>query len=408
MLALSVAAPLSAQRYDVGGSVIDMNGITALDMFNYSQTSHNFGTARSMAMGGALTSLGGDMASMSINPAGLGMYRTNEITFTPMVGVAKASTDAASYDSNSSTRFSVPNFGFMFKAYEGTGKVLAVNIGFGYNRIADFNYNSSFYRTGNQSTIAGVFARQLQNSGMGSADFYDSSDRFDWYRIDPAYWGAALGYKVGLINDDKGSWAPDYFGNNPSVGQYTSLESRGAIGEYALSAGMNIDNKLYIGLTLGIQDLYQRRKMYYGEDYAYAEGDHAAGREVQYFNYNQTAIANGTGVNLKFGITYRPIEGLRIGVAVHTPTWYQVDFSYQAAMVSRVLDNSTGQYISPDPDGVTERWDDDGAYSWNFRTPTRLLLGASYTFGQMAIISVDYERDWYNGCLLYTSDAADE
>ena len=250
MLALSVAAPLSAQRYDVGGSVIDMNGITALDMFNYSQTSHNFGTARSMAMGGALTSLGGDMASMSINPAGLGMYRTNEITFTPMVGVAKASTDAASYDSNSSTRFSVPNFGFMFKAYEGTGQVLAVNIGFGYNRIADFNYNSSFYRTGNQSTIAGVFARQLQNSGMGSADFYDSSDRFDWYRIDPAYWGAALGYKVGLINDDKGSWAPDYFGNNPSVGQYTSLESRGAIGEYALSAGMNIDNKLYIGLTL--------------------------------------------------------------------------------------------------------------------------------------------------------------
>lgn len=127
LLALSVAAPLSAQRYDVGGSVIDMNGITALDMFNYSQTSHNFGTARSMAMGGALTSLGGDMASMSINPAGLGMYRTNEITFTPMVGVAKASTDAASYDSNSSTRFSVPNFGFMFKAYEGTGKVLAVN-----------------------------------------------------------------------------------------------------------------------------------------------------------------------------------------------------------------------------------------------------------------------------------------
>ena len=35
--------------------------------------------------------------------------------------------------------------------------------------------------------------------------------------------------------------------------------------------GANIDNKLYIGLTLGIQDLYQRRKMYYGEDYAYAD-----------------------------------------------------------------------------------------------------------------------------------------
>ena len=27
----------------------------------------------------------------------------------------------------------------------------------------------------------------------------------------------------------------------------------------------------------------------------------------------------------------------------------------------------------------------------------RLMFGASYTFGKMAVISVDYERDWYNG-----------
>ena len=151
LMFLAGVGTVSAQRYDIGGSVIDMNGITALDMFNYSQTSHNFGTARSMAMGGALTSLGGDMASMSINPAGLGMYRTNEITLTPMVGVARASTDASPYESNTSTRFSMANFGFIFKAYEGMGKVLAVNIGFGYNRLADFNYNTSFYRGGNQN-----------------------------------------------------------------------------------------------------------------------------------------------------------------------------------------------------------------------------------------------------------------
>ena len=30
-------------------------------------------------------------------------------------------------------------------------------------------------------------------------------------------------------------------------------------------------------------------------------------------------------------------------------------------------------------------------------SPTRLLLGVSYSFADRAVISVDYERDWYNG-----------
>ncbi|MBP3483320.1 MAG: long-chain fatty acid transporter [Alistipes sp.] len=400
LAAAALCGATAQQRWDTGGMVIDPNGVTAMDIFNYSSVSHNFGTARSMAMGGALTSLGGDMSSMAINPAGMGMYRTNDIVLTPMIGVAKSSTsDTSPFGKNSSTRFSIANFGVVLKAYEGTGKVVAVNVGFGYNRMADFNYRTSFSRADNASSIAGVFARQLQNSGMTSNDFYDSQDRFDWWRIDPTYWGAALGYKCGLVDDKSGTapWAPDMFGNAPSVGQYASFESKGSIGEYALSAGMNIDNKVYIGLTLGIQNLYQRRDIYYGEDYAYADGNAPSGREVRWFNYNQTAVVDGTGVNIKFGITYRPIPALRLGVAVHTPTWYALDYKYQGAMMSRVYDNASGTYITPDPDGITEVWRDTGSDSWNFRTPARLLFGASYTFGRFAIISVDYERDWYNG-----------
>ena len=40
---------------------------------------------------------------------------------------------------------------------------------------------------------------------------------------------------------------------------------------------------------------------------------------------------------------------------------------------------------------------DENPDGWSFTTPARLLLGASYTFGSRAILSVDYERDWYNG-----------
>lgn len=40
------------------------------------------GTARFVGMGGAFTSLGGDISSLSQNPAGIGIYRTNEVATT--------------------------------------------------------------------------------------------------------------------------------------------------------------------------------------------------------------------------------------------------------------------------------------------------------------------------------------
>ena len=41
------------------------------------------GTARFVGMGGAFGALGGDFSSISINPAGLGVYRSSEFVFSP-------------------------------------------------------------------------------------------------------------------------------------------------------------------------------------------------------------------------------------------------------------------------------------------------------------------------------------
>src|SRR5665811_755942 len=54
------------------------------DALRYSQVFYG-GTARFMSMGGAFTALGGDMSSLSQNPAGLGVYRSSEITVTPQL-----------------------------------------------------------------------------------------------------------------------------------------------------------------------------------------------------------------------------------------------------------------------------------------------------------------------------------
>ena len=105
-------------------------------------------TARSAAMAGAMTSLGADASSMSINPAGLGMYRTNEVTITPMLSFSRSTTNANGFEGNGTNRFAIGNFGMVAKLRESSTGVTAVNMGFAYNRTADFNYRYSFSNAG--------------------------------------------------------------------------------------------------------------------------------------------------------------------------------------------------------------------------------------------------------------------
>ena len=140
---------------------MDRDIVTPSDLFELSQTTFSLGTARSMAMAGAFTSLGADLTSMAINPAGLGMYRRNEISITPLMSFARAENNAPTFNSNSKNRFSIGNFGFTANVYEGSGPLVSVNIGFGYNRLQDLNYQYSYYTQGNVSSIADVFSAVL-------------------------------------------------------------------------------------------------------------------------------------------------------------------------------------------------------------------------------------------------------
>src|SRR5512137_1600713 len=54
------------------------------DALRYSQIFYT-GTARFMSMGGAFTALGGDMSTLSQNPAGIGVFRSSEISITPQL-----------------------------------------------------------------------------------------------------------------------------------------------------------------------------------------------------------------------------------------------------------------------------------------------------------------------------------
>jgi long-subunit fatty acid transport protein len=110
---------------------------------------------------------------------------------------------------------------------------------------------------------------------------------------------------------------------------------------------------------------------------------------------------DGTGIGAKLGIVIRPIEALRIGLAVHTPTYYSMVYTYSASLSSAALsagDNPYGWdvingYVYADE--YTPILKDHGEDRWDFTSPTRLLAGISYAIGPYAIISADYEYSAY-------------
>lgn len=371
-----------------------------------------YGTARSMAMADAFVSLGGDVASASINPAGLGMFRSSQVTFTPLVTVQRSSSSAAAYKDNGKTRVALADLGLVYNAYNGSGTVTGVSIALGYHRVADLNYRTSYQWTtpfdGKNAgpSLPNLLAGQLTQEGIypdkeGSLGYY--GDRY------PDLWGAMMAYDTGLIypyEDADGSyWDADMIGHNATIGHFFDMESIGSINEFYLAGGLNLGNEFYIGATIGIQSVAQKKHVYYGETYRYKENGSnvpAVNRDGQqlisqadFMNYNQASRISGTGINFKIGAIWRPTQSVRVGVALHTPTYYWLEHEYGGQMATQIYNNDEDKYYHPtaEPGGT---WVDPND-AWQFNTPTRLMFGASYAFGTRGIVSVDYERDWYNG-----------
>ena len=400
-------------NYELGGMVLSNDALSTSDLFTLSQEQFNFGTARSMAMGGAFTSLGADQAAMVLNPAGLGMYRTGEFAITPLVSIAKSETAGTlPYEGDSKTGFSIGNFGGVFNVHEGSGRLLSFNIGLGYTRLADYNYDQSFSyapRAG-RASIADAMALMLEAGNLVP----DQLNGERGWGVDPFFWPAAAGYKSYLLDmNGNGLWYPAEIGYNADIEGGMRLRSRGSMGEFSVAMGGNVDNKWYFGLTIGIRSLERRTDLYYGEAYSYGGGNgydsqtkavdtegNLLPKVMQSMGLAQRMKVEGAGVNIKLGVIYRPIEALRLGFALHTPTFYSLDRYYELAMSTYSIgetsatDPTTHEYTS---DQVSPLLEDNGPNTWDFVTPTRMMFGASYTLGQVAVLSVDYERAWYNG-----------
>ena len=339
---------------------------TDVDALRYSMI--NFGgTARYTAMVVAFGAVGGDFSVLSTNPAGIGVYRKSEFTFTP--SICKGST-ISTYANNKiedfKYNFNFSNFGFVLVKNTDRGSDYEgwkfFNFGFGLNRYNNFHNRVEIEGNNYQSSLMDVYANAAQGSQVDELDNFNTRLAFNTYLID--------------------TLSPtNYFSNVPSGGilQHKSIETRGGMQEMVLSVGANYNNKLFIGGTLGFPYLrYFEQSVYRESD----NGDTLAGFDS--FKINEDLSTTGSGVNFKFGLMYVAVDEdmlkVKLGAAVHTPTFFALHDEY-STKVESVFDGGSN-YSDESPKGV---------FDYQLTTPMRAIGSLAVQIGQYGVISADYE-----------------
>lgn len=354
------------------------------------------GTARFVGMGGAMSGLGADLSVMGTNPAGIGLYRRSDVALTGSVSMQPS---AEEFYNIRKSRASFDQIGFVYvipmnpggsskNGSWGEGGLKYVNVGFNYQKRRNFkNFTgvSDFSLNGMSQTW------QMMDLCYGLDLSNGSTDRELTTPL------ALAGYETYLIDyDENGDFVPRY------ADSYNYKRVKwGGIQQYDFNLSFNYNDQIYGGLTFGMYNIDAHGYTDYGEMLI----DYETGMLHEYYLNNEESLT-GYGYDVKFGVLLRPIETspFRMGVSVHTPTFYDLKASSYLYMNSPLVGpESTLSY--------TDYAIESGVNEYKIRTPwkfnismattvgTNLALDAEYEYCDLTTASISYPdyyyADWY-------------
>ncbi|HJX70301.1 MAG TPA: hypothetical protein VJ346_00060 [Bacteroidales bacterium] len=373
-----IAITISAQSY--------------VDALRYSQFLPT-GSARNLSMGGSMGVFGGDLSSTYTNPAGLGVYRKSEIAFTPGYNYSSFKADYSFkkdnifYPGNAEdfiNKISLDNIGFVSAYQNKSSGLVGVSFGVSYNKLKDFNSNVIISGTNPYSSLADYFMDNAYQTHPDDLDGY-----WEW-----------LAYEGHIIDTISNS---GYEYDTPvllPVSQRRTLTTKGSLGEWDFAFGLNYNHKIYLGAGMGIV------RINYSEINDHYEYDSENLSDFNNFTFSQELTASGTGVNFRLGLIARPVEFIRIGVTMQTPTWYSIEDEFYTTLNSEF---SSGSYTSypTDFDGS-----ELGVLVSNYKliTPFKSTGSLGFQVGKVGLIGFEAEyinfasmrlREGYEGYNFY-------
>lgn len=383
------------------------------------------GTARFVGMGGAMGALGGDISTIATNPAGIGIYRSNDAMVS--FGLSSYGTES-NYQGNkwNSDKFkgSFDNAGFVLSTKIGNATALRyVNFGFNYKKAKSFYKNMAM--GGNLGNYSQTYFMADQARGI---DKWGDNP----YNDNNLGWLSVLGYDGHLLTDlisQKG--LDEILKNNPgytnyepyavkgehvknldgelmyrTIGDYRGMfdggngsfrsEERGGIDQYDFNISFNFNDRFYLGFTVGTYAIDYNKYTYYAEDYGHDEK----------YNLQSWNKISGSGFDMKLGAIIRPFESspLRIGLAIHTPTFYRLDYKTNARLESDIFNDLAIENQNGIPSGhiglydidTYDILDGDMVREFRLQTPWKYNLSLGYTIGKNWALGAEYEYQDYS------------
>lgn len=343
-----------------------------------------YGTARYTALGGAMSSLGGNLSAMVQNPAGAATYRRSEISFTPAMNLHETSSayQGTIQTDNYKNNFMLNNMGFVAafnSSYTGEWKRMA--FGFTYNRRNLFHRNVVIKGTNENNSLTSQWVHNANNDLW--SNYYEGlgwTSYLMWYNTDLQEY----------VTDIQLS------GYGQQVRKVT--ETRGGMGQYDFTFAGDYADKLSLGGTLGISTLQVEETSSHKES-----DDEDAIYNFDSFKFDEDLNITGIGVNLKMGIIFKPAYWVRIGVAYHSPTFFTIDEIFESNvrhdLDEPLWEGGDDSYVSypVDNDGhpndvyYDEPIYTDLPFTYSYRTPSKFVLGTSFVLKKAGLLSIDYE-----------------
>jgi hypothetical protein len=330
------------------------------------------GTARFLGTAGAFNAVGADLSTMNTNPAGLGIFKTSEFVFTSSVFSSATTSSYYSQDrSENNTHFSIPNLGFVYsiplaKSSE-SGGFQFLQLGFGLVRNADFHNHLAISGTNPESSLLDAYVEWSNGYTSDELNEFDTKLAYETYLIDPVQ--GTLNYTNKAPLYPNGTIAP--------VDQRKFIESEGYVNEMDLSVSVNYGDWIYVGITCGLPYIRYYEVSTY-QEFNNITDDTTTFDTFSKYNYLDT---RGNGFNFKFGLIVRPANFLRLGAAIHTPTYYNnMRDDYNTSMASILNNGKSYNDYSP-----------YGTYDYQLETPLRAIASAAIIFKHSGLLSFDYE-----------------
>lgn len=360
------------------------------------------GTPRSNALGGAMGSLGGDLSSNHINPAGLGFYKSGELLLAPKFMAKSNSFSYLNKNSTSSNGSStLGTVGFVLadgsKKRNWTSTAFAIT----YNQIADYNNRVSFGAKNNFSSYSEKYLEEL---------IYDQADTNA--ALNNYIFGSSLAFRTYLV-DTMANANGDVIGYqslvpiSTGVNQQYDATTSGGYNELAFGWGGNIDDKLYLGASIVMPMINYNRFV------TYSETDADKNNTQNYFGgfvFNENFSSRAWGLGAKMGIIYKPETFLRVGFSLQTPQL--ISFRDK---ISTDMTTNTEQYAGTLFESSSNLNDSyPGSREYNVLTPLKTTFSTSYFFATAAkptqplgFVSADIEWVNYAGTR-YSSNTYDK